>query len=85
MMALVGDREERRRAAREAVLQARLEAQRPWWQRRFLAWLTAAPRRLWRGLKWWGVELAEVLLWWAALALVLVVGLLIWWAWQTVF
>ncbi|MGW6935553.1 hypothetical protein ACWGE0_36200 [Lentzea sp. NPDC054927] len=74
-----------REAARRAVREARLEAARPWWQKRFFAWLTAVPRRFWRGLKWWGTELGEVLLWWAALGLLFAVGLLAWWAWRTLF
>ncbi|MDX8036334.1 hypothetical protein SK803_39595 [Lentzea sp. BCCO 10_0856] len=74
-----------REAARRAVREARLEAARPWWQKRFFAWLTAVPRRFWRGLKWWGTEMGEVLLWWAVLGLLFAVGLLAWWAWRTVF
>jgi hypothetical protein len=89
IMNLMGghDREARRQAAREAVLQARLEAERPWWQKRSIAWLTAAPLRFWRGLKWWGSELGhdayELLLTCAALVFVCTVGLLTSWAWRT--
>ncbi|KOV85725.1 hypothetical protein [Nocardia sp. NRRL S-836] len=45
------------------------------------------PRRFWRELRWWGSELgegvAEVLLAWAALGFVFVVGLLGSLAWRT--
>ena len=82
-MNLMGDHE--REAARRAVREARLEAQRPWWQKRFAAWLFAVPSRLWRSLRWWGAELGEVLLWWIVLAVLFGVGLLGWWAWRTVF
>ncbi|MFS8103731.1 hypothetical protein LFM09_42080 [Lentzea alba] len=81
------DREARLGAARVAVLQARAEASRPWWQKRAVAWLTCLPVRFWRGLKWWGRELGEgvyeVLLMWAVLAFLFAVGLLVSWAWQT--
>ncbi|WP_346130092.1 hypothetical protein [Lentzea roselyniae] len=83
----MGDREERRRAAREAVVQARLEAERPWWQRRLFAWFISLPSRFWRSLKWWGRELGEgafeVLLGLVALVFVLAVWMLGSWAWQT--
>ncbi|MET8756868.1 hypothetical protein [Lentzea sp. NPDC004782] len=83
----MGDQEARRRAAREAVLLAREEADRPWWQKRAIAWFFSIPARLWRSLKWWGRELGEgafeVLIAWAALALVFAVGLLVSWAWRT--
>lgn len=88
-MNLMGDhdREAQRQAAREAVLQARLEAERPWWQKRSIAWLTAAPLRFWRWLKWWGGELGQgacdLLLTGAALSFVLAVGLLASRAWRT--
>lgn len=76
-----------REAARRAVREARLEAERPWWQKRLLAWFFSIPLRFWRSLKWWGRELGEgafeVLLAWAALALVFGVGLLVSWAWRT--
>lgn len=87
MMDLVGDREERRRAAREAVLQARLESQRPWWQRRLHAWFFAVPSRFWRSLKAAGRELddavSEALLGCAVLLFVCAVWLLASWAWRT--
>lgn len=80
-MNLMGDHE--REAARRAVREARLEAERPWWQRRFFGWLRSAPLRFWRSLKWWGREVGEgvveVLLAWAVLAVLLVVSLLAWW------
>jgi hypothetical protein len=82
-MDLMGDHD--REAARRAVREARLEAQRPWWQKRFTAWLFSVPSRVWRSLRWWGAELGEVLVWWIALALLSGAGLLAWWAWRTVF
>lgn len=83
----MGDREERHRAAREAVLQARLEAQRPWWQRRLFVWFFSVPSRFWRLLKSAGRELDEAvfeaLLGLVVLTFVCAVGLLVSWAWQT--
>ncbi|MEU0885115.1 hypothetical protein ABZ345_41530 [Lentzea sp. NPDC005914] len=73
----MGDQD--REAARRAVREARLEAQRPWWQKRFTAWLFSVPSRFWRSLRWWGAELSEVLLWWIVLAVLFGVGLLGWW------
>lgn len=79
--------EAEREAARRAVLEARLEAERPWWQRRMFAWLTAAPLRFWRWLKWWGSELGEgafeLLLALAALGVVTAAYLLTVWGWHT--
>ena len=87
MMVRMGDREARRQAAREAVLQARLEAERPWWQKRFIAWFFSAPLRLWRWLRWWGRELRddtyEVLQAWVAVGFTTVVGVLVAWGWET--
>lgn len=80
----MSDRSARFRAAREAVLQARLEAERPWWQRR----LFSLPARAWHSWRQWVRDLdaredvAGALIELAALALVLVVGLLVAWAWQ---
>lgn len=72
----MGDREERRQAAREAVLQARREAAQPWWQK----WVFSVPARLWRSAKWLarevGKEVQDLLLTVAALALVTAVFLL---------
>ncbi len=86
-MNLMGDHD--REAARRAVREARLEASRPWWQRRFFAWLYSAPYRFWRSLKWWGREVGEgafeVLLAWVVLGVLFGLGLLAWWAWRTVF
>ncbi|WP_189253635.1 hypothetical protein [Lentzea flava] len=83
----MGDQEDRRRAAREAVLQARAEAERPWWQRRLFAWFFALPSRFWRSLKWWGHELEEAvfeaLLGLVVVGFVVAVWLLTSWAWQT--
>ncbi|MEV6242854.1 hypothetical protein [Lentzea sp. NPDC051838] len=82
----MGDQEARRRAAREAVLQARLEAERPWWQKRLASWFFSIPARMWRSLKWWGREVGggtlEVLFAWIALAIVFAVGLLVTWLWS---
>lgn len=83
------DRAARRRAAREAVLQARLEASRPWWQRQLHRWFASLPSRLWRSAKWWarelGGELAGLLLLTGALAIVVVAGLLVVGAYRLVF
>lgn len=67
------------------MLQARLEAERPWWQRR----LFSLPSRAWHSLRQWLRDLdaqedvAGAFIELAALALVVVVGLLVAWAWQT--
>ena len=70
------------------MLQARLEAERPWWQRRFFAWFFSVPSRFWRSLKWWGRELGEgafeALLMCVILVFVCAVGLLASWGWRTV-
>ncbi|WP_439661941.1 hypothetical protein ACSHWB_10965 [Lentzea sp. HUAS TT2] len=75
------DQTARRQAAREAVLQARQEAARPWWQRQFHRWFSAVPSRLRRSLRWWGrelgSELSDLLLAVAALVFVAVAGLLV--------
>jgi hypothetical protein len=80
----VGDQSARFRAAREAVLQARLEAARPWWQRR----LFSLPSRAWHSFRQWvrdadaQEDVAGAFIEFAALAFVLAVGLLVAWAWQ---
>lgn len=66
------------------MLQARLEAQRPWWQRR----LFSLPSRAWHALRQWVRDLdaqedvAGAFIELAALALVVVVGLLVAFAWR---
>ena len=66
------------------MLQARLEASRPWWQRR----LFSLPSRAWHSFRQWVRDLdaredvAEALYEFVALALVLVVGLLVAFAWE---
>ena len=66
------------------MAQARLEAARPWWQRR----LFSLPSRAWHALRQWvrdadaGEDVAGAAIELAALALVLVVGLLVAFAWS---